>query len=59
MSNEWNDWCRDADDSDVITCYERCIDNRWMRESNLYKSELIRRGMWDEKTETVINPYVA
>ena len=43
MSNEWNDWVVDATDEEVLTAYERCLDNGWIRESKLYYLELKRR----------------
>ena len=45
MSEEWNDWILDADDSDVETAYYRAIDNGWFREAELYKQELNKRGL--------------
>lgn len=51
MSNEWKDWIQDATDEDVLTAYERCLDNGWVRESVLYKSELLKRGYFDNETK--------
>ena len=45
MSNEWNNWIKDADDLDVETAYYRAIDNNWFREAELYKQELTKRGL--------------
>lgn len=45
MSNEFKDWLIDATDEEVLTAYQRCIDNGWHREAGLYKRALDERGI--------------
>ena len=44
MSNEFKDWLIDATDEEILTVYQRCIDNGWFREASCYEKALNERG---------------